>query len=108
MGPNACVEAFSGHFGVFDVSPKDPVKRSLKKLTEGTQRMCADWTATRKVGVVRVVDALASRDGSSRGHLRAFSPRSDGGNLKRLRRTLTLESVARVRRSGGASCVGPG
>ena len=62
VGLNACVEAFSGHFGVFGDSPKDPMKRSSKKLAEGTQSMRAEWSAARKPGDVRVVDALASCD----------------------------------------------
>ena len=73
MQPDMCCEAFSRHFGVFDVSPQDPTKRSSKKLAEGAQSMRAHWTATRKPGDVRLIDALASGDGPSRGHSRAFS-----------------------------------
>ena len=66
-------EAFSGLFGVFDDSPKDPTKRSSKKLPEGTHRVRAGWTKTRKPGVVPLDEALAGRDGPSGGHSRAFS-----------------------------------
>ena len=67
-------ETFSGLFGVFDDSPKDPVKRSSKKLPEGTQRMRAEPTTTRKVGDGCLVEALASREGASRDHFLAISP----------------------------------
>ena len=70
-------EAFSGLFGVFDDSPKDPVKRSSKKLAEGTQRMRAEWITSRKVGDVRLVEPLAGRDGASRGHFLVISPRTE-------------------------------
>ena len=73
MQPDMCCEAFSRHFGVFDVSPKDPTKRSSKKLPEGTQRMQVDWITRRKVGDSRLVEPLAGRDGPSRGHSWAFS-----------------------------------
>ena len=71
-------EAFSGLFGVFDDSPKDPVKRSSKKLAEGTQRMRAEWITSRKVGDVRLVEPLAGRDGASRGHFWASALWADG------------------------------
>ena len=70
-------EAFSGLFGVFDDSPKDPTKRSSKKLAEGTQRVRAEPTTTRKVGDHCLVEALAGRDGTSGGHFLAIPPRTE-------------------------------
>ena len=69
-------EAFSKRFVAFDDSPnpKDPVCRSLKKLAEGTHRMLAEWTTTRKVGDSCLADALAGRDGASRGHFLTIPP----------------------------------
>ena len=58
---------------MFDGSPHDPMMRSTKELIEGTQRVQVDWTTTKKVVGVRLVEALASRDGPSRGHSRSFS-----------------------------------
>ena len=74
---NVCFEAFSGLFGVFDDSPEDPTMRSSKELPEGTQRMRAEWIKSRKVGDVRLVEPLAGRDGASRGHFLAISPRTE-------------------------------
>ena len=59
---------------MFDDSPKDPTKRSSKKLAEGTERMRAEWITMTKVGDVRLVQPLAGRDGPSRGHFLAISP----------------------------------
>ena len=74
---NVWFEAFSGLFGVFDDSPEDPTMRSSKELPEGTQRIPAEWTTTRKVDDVRLGEALAGRDGASRGHFVAISPRTE-------------------------------
>ena len=70
-------EAFSGLFGAFDDPPEDPEVRSSRKLAEGSQRIWAEWITTRKVGDVRLVEPLAGRDGRSRGHLGAISPRTE-------------------------------
>ena len=48
MRVNVCSETFSRHFGVFADSPKNPVMRSSKEIDEGTQRVRASWTTTRK------------------------------------------------------------
>ena len=58
---------------MFDDSPEDPTKRSSKKLAEGTHRVRAGWTKTRKAVDSCLVEALAGRDGPSGGHSRAFS-----------------------------------
>ena len=78
MRVNMCEEAFSRHFGVFADSPSNPEKRSLKKVIESTQRVRASLTTTKKPVDSRLVEALAGRDGLSRGHSRPFATMGRG------------------------------
>ena len=68
---NTGFKAFARHFGVFAHPQKDRLYRFSKELAEGTQRVQVEWTTTIKVGDVCLVEALAGRDGASRGHFLA-------------------------------------
>lgn len=65
--PNVCLEQFSARFGMNANLQTNPTMRSSKILADVSQGLAADWIKPQKPVASHRVEALAGRDGASRG-----------------------------------------